>query len=466
MSRKKSEPVIIEGLQIIDAASEGKALARHDGKVIFIPYGAPGDIANVRITKQKSSFAEGVIEQLIEPSKERVDPACKHFGQCGGCKWQHVNYPLQLSFKQRQVEEDLKRIAKVEVDTFYPIVGCNEQFHYRNKLEFTFSNKAWEEHFDKENPGKIPALGFHKPGMFDKILDLEECFLAPTIANKIRVAVKEYAVQNELSFFDLRRQLGFLRNLMLRCNSKNEWMLVLIVFEPEKAKVEAMFKSLQTQFPEIVEWCYVFNYKRNDSWSDLTVETLIGKGYIEETIEDLKFKIRPQSFFQTNTKQALKLYQIAREFAQLNGTENVYDLYTGTGTIALFVAKHCKQVVGIEYVEAAVKDAKENAVLNGIEHAHFYAGDMKHILNDELINTHGKADVIITDPPRDGMHPDVVYKIIEMSPEKIVYISCNSATQARDLALLSAHYTVSKMQAVDMFPNTHHVETVALLVRR
>lgn len=466
MSRKKPEPTIIEGLQITDAASEGKALARYDGKVIFIPYGAPGDIANIKITKQKSSFAEGVIQQLIEPSKERVEPVCKHFGQCGGCKWQHVNYPLQLSFKQRQVEEDLKRIAKVEVEEFLPIVGCQEQFHYRNKVEFTFSNKAWEEYFDKENPGKIPALGFHKPGMFDKILDLDECFLAPKIANDIRLAIKNYAIEHQFTFFDLRHQNGFLRNLMLRCNSKNEWMVVLIVFEPEIKKVQTIFDTLSLQFPEVKEWCYVFNYKRNDSWSDLQVETLIGKGYLEETIEDLKFKIRPQSFFQTNTKQALKLYQIAREFAQLNGTENVYDLYTGTGSIALFVAKQCKQVVGIEYVEPAVVDAKENAIINGIEHAHFYAGDMKLILNDELVAKHGKPDVIITDPPRDGMHPDVVKKIIELLPEKIVYVSCNSATQARDIALLSEHFSVKKMQPVDMFPNTHHVETVALLVRR
>jgi 23S rRNA (uracil1939-C5)-methyltransferase len=465
LGQRKSNAFVVENLQILDAAAEGKALAKHDGKVVFIPYGAPGDVADVKITKQKSSFSEGVIEKLITPSPMRVEPVCKHFGQCGGCKWQHVNYQNQLEFKHRQVAEDIKRIAKVEVEEFLSIVGCQDQFHYRNKVEFTFSNKAWEEHFDKENPGKIPALGFHKPGMFDKILDLEECFLAPKIANDIRLAIKNYAIKHQFTFFDLRHQNGFLRNLMLRCNSNNEWMVVLIVFEPEVKKVQTMFDALSLQFPEVKEWCYVFNYKRNDSWSDLKVETLIGKGYLEETIENLIFKIRPQSFFQTNAKQALKLYQIAKAFAGLTGTENVYDLYTGTGSIALFVADQCKQVVGIEYVEPAVIDAKENAIINGIEHAHFYAGDMKLILNDELVAKHGRPDVIITDPPRDGMHPDVVKKIIELLPEKIVYVSCNSATQARDIALLSEHFSVKKMQPVDMFPNTHHVETVALLVK-
>lgn len=464
MSKKKSQPFVLEGVEVVDAAAEGKAIAKHDGKIIFIPYAAPGDILDIRVVKQKASFAEATIEKIVSPSDKRVEPRCQHFGKCGGCKWQHLGYEYQLAFKEKQVFEDLKRIGKTEAEVYLPILGCENQYEYRNKLEFTFSNKAWEEHFDKNDPQRIPALGFHKPGMFDKILDLKECHLAPPIANEIREEVKIYGIDKGLSFYDLRAQVGYLRNLMLRKNTKNEWMLVLIVGENNSEPAIEMFNVLKDKFTEIVEWCYVINEKKNDSWSDLQVHTVFGNGYLKETIEDLKFKIRPQSFFQTNSKQAYNLYSIARNFAALKPTDIVYDLYTGTGSIALFVAKSCRKIVGIEYVETAIKDAKENAEINQIENASFYAGDMKLVLNDVLIAEHGKPDVIITDPPRDGMHPDVVKKILEVEPQKIVYISCNSATQARDIALLIEKYKVEKIQAVDMFPNTHHVEVVALLV--
>lgn len=463
MSKKNQKPYLIENLEIETAAAEGKSIARHDGKVIFIPFSAPGDVADVMVQKQKKSYAEGRIQKLHNPSALRTEPICSHFGVCGGCKWQHVNYAAQLGFKETQVKDDMQRIAKVEVGEFLPILGSKDIFHYRNKLEFTFSNKAWEEHFDKSNPGRIPALGFHIPGMFDKVLDLEACYLAPEYANKIKDTFKQYAIENDLSFFDIRQQDGFLRNLMMRCNSEGKWMVVLVVGEEKTKLVTNMFDKLIPILTEIEEWCYVINTKKNDTWSDLNVQTHKGNGYLSEKMEDLTFKIRPQSFFQTNAKQALELYRITREFAALTGSENVYDLYTGTGSIAQFVAKQAKQVIGIEYVEAAIVDAKENAILNKIDNTHFYAGDMKLVLNDELISRHGKPEVVITDPPRDGMHPGVVEKLNELAPKRIVYVSCNTATQARDIALLSEKYNVVKIQAVDMFPHTHHVESVALL---
>ena len=463
MSKRTQKPYLIENLEIETAAAEGKSIARHDGKVIFIPFSAPGDVADVIVQKQKKSYAEGRIQKLHTASPLRTEALCSHFGICGGCKWQHVDYAAQLGFKETQVKDDMQRIAKVEVGQYLPILGSKEVFHYRNKLEFTFSNKAWEEHFDKSNPGRIPALGFHIPGMFDKVLDLNACYLAPEYANKIKDTFKKYAIENNLSFFDIRQQDGFLRNLMMRCNSEGKWMVVLVVGEEKPKLVISMFDKLIPILTEIEEWCYVINTKKNDTWSDLNVQTHKGNGYLSEKMEDLTFKIRPQSFFQTNAKQALELYKITREFASLSGTENVYDLYTGTGSIAQFVAKKAKQVIGIEYVEAAIVDAKENAILNKIDNTHFYAGDMKLVLNDELISRHGKPDVVITDPPRDGMHPGVVEKLNELAPKRIVYVSCNTATQARDIALLSEKYNVLKIQTVDMFPHTHHVESVALL---
>ncbi len=467
MSRKyKQKSFLLESVAISAAAAEGKAIARHEGKVIFIPFAAPGDVADIKVTKQKKSYAEGEIVKLIESSPIRTAVTCSHFGKCGGCKWQHVQYESQLAFKDTQVKDDLQRIAKVEVEEFLPILGCNNIFHYRNKLEFTFSNKAWEEHFDKANPKRLPALGFHIPGMFDKVLDLDTCYLAPEAANTIRDTIKEKAIEMAITFFDIREQHGFLRNLMLRCNTAGEWMLVLVVGENNPELATELLNAVMPQLNMVTEWCYVINEKKNDSWTDLEVHTIKGNGYLIESLENLKFKIRPQSFFQTNAAQALRLYQITREFAGLTGNEIVYDLYTGTGSIAQFVAAGAKSVVGIEYVEAAILDAKENAVLNKIDNTSFYAGDMKLVLNDELIAKHGKPQVIITDPPRDGMHPDVVQKINELLPDKIVYVSCNPATQARDIALLADNYSVKKIQAVDMFPHTHHVESVALLTRR
>lgn len=467
MSRKhKQKSFLLESVNISAAAAEGKAIARHDGKVIFIPFAAPGDVADIKVNKQKKSYAEAELVKLIEASPMRTQVTCSHFGKCGGCKWQHVQYESQLSFKDTQVKDDLQRIAKVEVEEFLPILGCTDIFHYRNKLEFTFSNKAWEEHFDKNNPKRLPALGFHIPGMFDKVLDLDACFLAPQAANTIRDTIKHTAIDMDISFFDIREQKGFLRNLMLRCNTAGEWMVVMVVGENNSELAESLLNAVMPQLNMVTEWCYVINEKKNDTWSDLEVKTHKGNGYLIESLENLKFKIRPQSFFQTNAAQALRLYQITREFAALTGSEIVYDLYTGTGSIAQFVAAKAAAVIGIEYVEAAILDAKENAVLNNIDNTSFYAGDMKLVLNDELIARHGKPQVIITDPPRDGMHPDVVAKINELLPDRIVYVSCNPATQARDIALLSEHYTVKKVQAVDMFPHTHHVESVALLVRR
>lgn len=465
-NKRKFKPFVIESVAIETAAAEGKAIARHDGKVIFIPLAAPGDVADILVNKQKKSYAEAQLIHLHKASENRVSPKCVHFGKCGGCKWQHLNYKAQLELKSSQVKDDLQRIAKVEVEEFQEILGCQNIYNYRNKLEFTFSNKAWEEHFDKENPKRLPALGFHIPGMFDKVLDLEICHLAPEMANIIRDKVKHKAIELGLTFYDIREQHGMLRNLMLRSNSKGEWMLVIVLGTNDVSIPEKLFPALMTELPAVTEWCYVINEKKNDTWSDLEVHTFKGKGYLIETLEELQFKIRPQSFFQTNIQQALELYRITREFADLKGHENVYDLYTGTGSIAQFVAKKAGFVTGIEYVDAAIKDAKENAELNQINNTAFYAGDMKLVLNDELISKHGKPEVIITDPPRDGMHPDVVAKIKEILPEKIVYVSCNPATQARDIALLADQYAVKKVRAVDMFPHTHHVESVALLIKK
>lgn len=407
MSGRKQKPYTIPAAVIESAASEGKALLRHDGKVIFVPYAAPGDVADIQVFKQKKNYAEGRILNLIQPSVDRTEPRCTHYGTCGGCKWQHLDYSGQLALKQDQVYNDLKRIAKVDVKEFLPILGSNKQYHYRNKVEFTFSNKAWEEHFDKNNPGRIPALGFHIPGMFDKVLNLDACHIAPEGTDKIRKAILNYAIQNQYSFFDLRQQTGYLRNLMLRCNAAGRWMLVLIFAEDKPELACQMFDALIPELPEIDEWNYVYNPKGNDMWSDLNVTTYKGTGYLTETFEDLTFKIRPQSFFQTNTEQALELYRITREFANLKGHENVYDLYTGTGSIALFVAAQASHVTGIEYVEAAIKDACENAVINNRSNTSFYAGDMRHILNDELIEKHGRPDVVITDPPVTACIPEL-----------------------------------------------------------
>lgn len=463
---RRQKPIQVENIAIESVAAEGKAIARHDGKVVFIPFAAPGDIADIEIQKSKKSFALGKITQLKKESTERIQPLCEHFGTCGGCKWQHLNYPYQVDFKSRQLMDDIQRIGKVEDFEILSPLSAEEAFEYRNKVEFTFSNKAWEEHFDKENPKGLQGLGFHIPGMFDKVLDIEHCHLIPEIGNRIKNAVKQAAIDAKISFFDIRQQSGVLRNLMLRRNSKNEWMLLLAVSENENQSTEKLFDSLISDFPEVKEWCYVINNKKNDIWSDLPVHIHKGNGYLTEEMHGLEFQIRPQSFFQTNYKQALRLYSQALEFADLKGNENVYDLYTGTGTIALFLAKKAAFVTGIEYVEAAIVDAKENAKHNGLNNVAFYAGDMKNVLNEDLFKKHGKPDVIVTDPPRDGMHPDVIQAIIQAGPDRISYVSCNPATLSRDIALLSSHYELKKAVAVDMFPQTHHVEAVALLIKK
>jgi len=459
---KQNYPLITQKT-ILSEAAEGKSITKHEDMVVFVPYAASGDVVDLQITKKKKKFAEARITHFHEFSDKRIEPKCQYFTKCGGCKWQHLNYENQLKLKHQQVIDDFERIAKVHVETILPIIGANNVFNYRNKVEFTFSNKAWEEFFDKDNPKGLPALGFHFPGLFDKIIDIDICHIANDYSNQIKNRIKEIAVNNHFEFFDLRHQTGCLRNLMIRQTSQNQWMVVLVIAHQNNELISTIFDALIPEFAMVTEWCYVINNKRNDTWSDLDVMTYKGKGYLEEKIEDKIYKIRPQSFFQTNTDQALKLYEIAREFAGLTGVENVYDLYTGTGSIALFVSDRCKKITGIEYVEAAVIDAKENAKLNGVNHAEFFAGDMKSILNQEFIETHGKPDVVITDPPRDGMHPDVVAKLLEIEAQRIVYISCNPATQARDIFTLKEKYNVIKIQSVDLFPHTHHIENIALL---
>lgn len=466
MARKKNQSYILHDVRIEAGAAEGKALARHEGKVIFVPFGAPGDVADLLVQKQKKSYAQASIVELKTASPERRQPDCPHFGICGGCKWQHLEYNAQLQMKESQVRNDIARIGKTEAREFLPILASGQHLHYRNKLEFTFSNKAWEKEFDKNNPGRIPALGFHIPGMFDKVLDIETCKLAPLDADIIRTAVKKHALRNRLPFYDIRQQSGYLRNLMLRSNSENEWMLVLVIGDNDQKPAEKMFDELIPELKMVKEWCIVSNTKKNDTWSDLQVNTYKGKGYLTEKMEHLTFRIRPQSFFQTNYIQALELYRTARAFAGLTGKEIVYDLYSGTGTIALFLAPDAAHVTGVEYVAAAVEDARENAVLNQIRNAAFVAGDMKAVLNEELFSKYGFPDVVITDPPRDGMHPDVVARLLEISPDRIVYVSCNPATLARDLALLQPVYNLDKIRPVDMFPQTHHVECVALLQKK
>ena len=456
----------MEGLRVEAAAAKGKSIIRHEGMVIFLPYAVPGDVVDIEIIRKKKSYAEARILKLIQAAPSRVVPVCSHYGICGGCKWQHVDYPTQLKIKEEHLISDLQRIGKADVKEIIPILGSNGQWNYRNKVEFTFSNKAWEADFNKDEPKRLPALGFHVQGLFDKVLDLESCHIAPKGADAIRDAFKAKVIEFGLSFYDIRQQTGFLRNLMLRKNSNNEWMLVLICGEDRPDMIGPLFDALIPNFPEIQEWIYVINAKQNDHWNDLPAITYKGNGFLSESYEGIQYRIRPQSFFQTNTEQALELYRIARDFAGFKGNENVYDLYTGTGSIALFLAKSVAQVSGIEYVASAIEDAKENATLNGIQNAEFFAGDMKAVLNDEFIARQGQPDVVITDPPRDGMHPDVVQKLIELNSEKIVYISCNPSTQARDIALMVDHYHVAKVQAVDMFPHTDHVESVALLLRK
>lgn len=470
MSRRsrKNKP-LLENVKITDIAAEGKSLGRVDEKIVFVTKTIPGDVVDVQVTKKRRQYYEGFPVQYHTYSPLRVEPFCTHFGVCGGCKWQALPYAEQLKFKQKEVKDHLTRIGKVELPEIMPIVPSPAETFYRNKMEYTFSNKRWLTKEELDSSEKISdknGLGLHIPGMFDKVLDLKECHLQPEPSNSIRLAVKEYAEKAGLTFFDLRNQEGFLRNLIIRTSSTGEVMVVIsFFFEDEKNRQELM-NHLVTQFPEVISWMYVVNEKANDTITDQDIILFSGRDHIFEEMENLKFKIGPKSFFQTNSAQALNLYRITREFAQLTGQETVYDLYTGTGTIANFVAHQAKNVVGIEYVPEAIEDAVVNSTLNNINNTTFMAGDMKDLLTDELFAEHGAPDVIITDPPRAGMHTDVIKTILKAAPNRIVYVSCNSATQARDINLLDESYKVVKVQPVDMFPHTHHVENVVLLEKR
>ena len=469
MSRKKKELPLLEGIEITAVAAEGNALARVDDYVVFVPYGAPGDVADIKLDRRKHSYAEGHIERIVKPSPLRQEPLCSHFGTCGGCRWQHLPYDYQLKSKQQQVCDALERIAKVELPPISPILGSKNIWAYRNKMEYTFSNKrwlSWEQLRSGEVVENRDGAGFHIPGAFDKVLDIEECHLQDHIGDRIRLFAKQYGKEHQISFYDLREQKGFLRTLMIRTLHSGEIMVVLSIGEDNQPLIKEVLDAVRNEFPEITSLMYVVNTKANDTIADLDICLHSGREYVEEVMEDLKFRIGPKSFYQTNSVQAYELYKVAREFAGLTGDEHVYDLYTGTGTIANFVARKASKVIGIEYVADAIEDAKINSEVNGINNTEFYAGDMKDVLTTDFIASHGHPDVMIVDPPRAGMHQDVVDVILNASPSRIVYVSCNPATQARDIALLDAKYKVTAVQPVDMFPHTQHVENVVRLELR
>ncbi|MBC9910817.1 23S rRNA (uracil(1939)-C(5))-methyltransferase RlmD [Chitinophaga varians] len=468
--RKKN--VVIEKVPVSGYAAEGKALARQDGKVIFIEGGVmPGDIVDVRLSKNKKDWAEGKAIHIHSYSDKRITPFCQHFGTCGGCKWQMMPYSLQLEYKQQQVADHLQRIGKLALPPMSPILGSAHTEHYRNKLEFTFSNKAYLTNEEiralngEEKPVR-PALGFHVPKLFDKVLDINTCYLMQEPVNLIRNTVREYAIQHELSFYDIRVQEGWLRNLVVRLCTTGEIMVNLVIHHEDKENRVALLDHLLKTVPAITTLLYTINPKKNDSIFDLDPKVYFGKGYAEEKLEDFVFKIGPKSFFQTNTYQGEVLYKVTRDFAGLTGSEIVYDLYCGTGSIGIFVSRQARKVVGIELIKEAIDDARENAAMNQVNNAEFFAGDVVDICDDAFFAHHGQPDVIITDPPRAGMHEKLVNKLLEIAAPKIVYVSCNPATQARDLALLDALYTVEKVQPVDMFPHTHHIENVVLLKKR
>ena len=460
---------LVKEMEFIDAAAEGKSVGKYNEKVVFVPYVVPGDVADVQLVRKKKSFLEGKATQILKYSERRTEPKCGHFGVCGGCKWQNMKYDEQLYFKEKQVVEGLKRIGKIEPREKRPILGSSEVYFYRNKLEYTFSNMRWLTEFSKDidfTDRNMNGLGFHIPKMWDRILNIDNCYLQASPSNDIRLAVKKYADDNNLGFYDVKKWTGFLRNLIIRNTSTGEWMVILVVREDDKEKINGLLSHLAEKFPEITSLMYVVNPKTNDTIYDLEVMLFKGQAFITEKMEGLEFKIGPKSFYQTNSKQAYELYKVAREFANLQGDEIVYDLYTGTGTIANFVASKAKKVVGIESVGMAIEDAKENSKINHIGNTDFFVGDMLKVLDDDFISKHGKPDVIITDPPRAGMHEKVVRQIMKAAPKTIVYVSCNPATQARDAAILSESYEVLKIQPVDMFPHTQHVENVMLLGKK
>jgi 23S rRNA (uracil1939-C5)-methyltransferase len=467
--RKKN--VLLERVQVTDYAAEGQALAKIDGKVIFIEGAVPGDIVDVQITKNKKDWATGKAINIHTYSPQRVPAFCHHFGTCGGCKWQMLPYEKQLAFKQNEVEQHLKRIGKLELPAMEPIVGADKTRYYRNKLEFTFSNKKWltKEEIEQAPPNTLvqtPALGFHVPKIFDKIIDIEHCHLMEEPANAIKNTIRQYAFQHQIPFYDIKQHTGWLRNLMIRLTTTGEVMVNLVIGYADEKTLQGLFEHLRAAVPQITTLLYTVNPKWNDSIYDLNPVVYRGKGFVIEQLESFQFKIGPKSFFQTNTRQGEALYQVTRKFAALTGKEVVYDLYCGTGSIGIFVSPHAAKIIGVETVAEAVADAHENAVMNGIQHASFFAGDVIDICTDAFFAEHGKPDVIITDPPRAGMHTKLIDKLLEIRAPRLVYVSCNPATQARDLALLNEAYAVTAIQPVDMFPHTHHIENVVQLTLR
>lgn len=469
MARKRKELPLLKDVTITDVAAEGKSIARVNEMVVFIPFGAPGDVADIKIDRKKHSYAEGHIDKLTTPSSIRINPVCEHFEVCGGCRWQHLPYEFQLQCKQKQVKDALERIAKVELPEISDILGSKKIWEYRNKMEYTFSNKSWLTFEQLRSGQDFPdrnAAGFHIPGAFDKVLDINKCHLQDDLGNRIRNFIKNQAKSCGYSFYDLKEQHGLLRTIMIRITSTGQVMLLVCFGEDNKEAINELMKAISEQFPEITSLLYTVNAKANDTFSDLDIITYSGLPYIEEEMEGLKFRIGPKSFYQTNSLQAYELYKVARKFADLHGNELVYDLYTGTGTIANFVSRSCRKVIGIEYVPEAIEDAKINSELNGIDNTLFFAGDMKDVLTADFIDRYGHPDVMIIDPPRAGMHTDVVNVILKALPKRIVYVSCNPATQARDIQLLDERYKVEAVQPVDMFPHTHHVENVVSMTLR
>ena len=460
---------ILKNIVIEDIGAEGNALARNNDMVIFVPMAIPGDIMDIQITRKHKKYMEGRPIAIHKYSEKRILPVCEHFSICGGCKWQHLPYPEQLYYKEKQIIDSLYRIGKVKALISEPIIGAENTFFYRNKLEYTFSNNKWFTREEINSGVKFNdyySAGFHLPGMYDKVLDINKCWLQAEPGNKIRNFIREYGKANNLTFYNIKENSGFLRNLIIRNTSANELMVIVVLAEENKEATELLLNNIIKKFPGINSLLYAINQKKNDTLFDQEIIGFSGKDYIMEKLEDLEFKIGPKSFFQTNTEQALKLYSKVREYANLKGNEIVYDLYTGTGSIAIFLARQAAKIIGIESIPEAISDAEHNSVLNGIENTQFFSGDVKNILNADFIRNYGHPDLIITDPPRAGMHNDVVKSIIDVSPQRIIYVSCNPATQARDIALLANIYKVCKIQPIDMFPHTHHVENIALLEKR
>ncbi|MEC7646440.1 MAG: 23S rRNA (uracil(1939)-C(5))-methyltransferase RlmD [Bacteroidota bacterium] len=466
--RNKKEPLLIKNIEIIDTASKGKSIAKHEGRAIFVEAGVPGDICDITVFKRRRKFWQARIEKIHTYSNKRTEPKCEHFGVCGGCKWQNMKYDSQLDFKQNEVLNNLKRIGGIELPKHSEIIGSENKYFYRNKMEFTFSNKRWltlEEIQSETEITDKQALGFHVPGMFDKVININTCHLQKNPSNAIRLSIKEFADKNQLTYFDIRNQKGLLRNLMIRTSSTNDLMVLMQFFEEDKKSIKLVMDHLKNTFPEITSLLYIINQKANNTIYDQNVICYNGQDHIMEEMDGLYFKIGAKSFFQTNSEQAKVLYRKTKELAQINEDEIVYDLYTGTGTIAQYVASSAKKVIGIDSVEEGINAAYENAKKNNINNCTFYTGDMKEIFTDEFISKNGTPDIIITDPPRDGMHKKVVEQILKIKPKRIVYVSCNSATQARDLSLLNEMYKTSDIQPIDMFPQTHHVENIIILER-